>query len=97
MSQMDDVTTNGDMEDLLAGIWQDVLGRDDISSDRDFFEMGGDSLQLMTMLFRIYQDTGVELDPGTVFEGPTVARLAAVVAERQQSQVATAEGPEGTI
>ena len=60
----------------LLALWAEILGGQDISPDSDFFELGGDSIQMMTMLFRVSQDLGVELSPGTVFEAPTPAQLA---------------------
>ena len=82
-------------EILLAAIWRDVLGTENISAASDFFELGGDSLQLMTLLFRISQETGIELDPGIIFEGPTISQIAAVIARMQQSQ--SVERLEGTL
>ena len=95
MSRTDDAAEIGQTEELLIGIWRDVLGREEISSESDFFQLGGDSLQLMTLLFRIYQDTGIELDPGIVFQGPTVGQLAVAIASKQHPT--EAEGVEGTI
>jgi len=81
--------------ELLLSMWKDILGTQDISVESNFFEAGGDSLQMMTLLFRISQEVGVEIDPGTVFDNPTVAQLALVVAQaRHQS---AGEIQEGTI
>ena len=76
------------IEGILIGLWQEVLGVEGISNQSDFFQLGGDSLQMMTLLFRISQELGVELDPGTVFDNPAIAQLALVLAERQHSQAA---------
>ena len=85
------------IEGILINMWQEVLGVDGISNQSDFFQLGGDSLQMMTMLFRISHDLGVELDPGTVFDNPAIAQLALVLAERQQSQAAALPAAEGII
>jgi len=81
---------------ILLLLWQEILILKNISCDSDFFQLGGDSLQMMTLLFRISQETGIELDPGTVFENPTLGQLAAFIANAQQ---ATSNGAvsEGTI
>jgi acyl carrier protein len=70
-------------KNYLVALWADVLGAENVSADSDFFQLGGDSLQMMTMLFRISQDLGVELSPGTVFETPTPEQLALFLSDAQ--------------
>ena len=47
---------------MLADIWQDLLGIDDIASDANFFDIGGHSLLAMTMIARVERQTGVRLN-----------------------------------
>lgn len=68
-----------EIEGTLLNIWRDILDNPELSRDGDFFESGGDLLQLMTMLFRVSQEFQEELDPGTVFDNPTTAQLALVL------------------
>jgi amino acid adenylation domain-containing protein len=49
-------------ERMLADIWQDLLGIDDIASDANFFDIGGHSLLAMTMIARVERQTGVRLN-----------------------------------
>ncbi|MCP4662139.1 MAG: non-ribosomal peptide synthetase, partial [bacterium] len=68
------------VEELLAGIWTEVL--DDAVGRRlgvhqNFFELGGHSLVATQMISRIRDLFGVELEPRSVFETPTIAGLAA--------------------
>lgn len=60
----------------LCDIWKEVLGDIDIDADRDFFEVGGDSIQMMTVLFRIGEVFGIEVGPEAIFENPTLRSLA---------------------
>src|SRR5690349_5871853 len=46
--------------EYLLGLWAEILATENVAADSDFFQLGGDSLQMMTMLFRISQDLGVE-------------------------------------
>lgn len=84
-------------EQILISIWKDILGISNISNDSDFFELGGDSLQMMTVLFRISQDMGIELDPGVIFDGPTPAQLAVFITARQQQIALGGQAIEGEI
>ncbi|MFI0897909.1 amino acid adenylation domain-containing protein [Streptomyces sp. NPDC020983] len=71
------------VERTLLGFWQEVLERDDFGTDENFFELGGDSLHAIGILERIAKEFGttVSQDEGlrTLFDNPTVARLAAVL------------------
>lgn len=66
-----------EVEKILIGIWQEVLGVDEIGSDHNFFEMGGHSLKLINLIARIFETFDVELSPRQVFETPTIRETAA--------------------
>ncbi len=69
----------GPTEQLLAGIWTEVLRIDAISIDDDFFALGGHSLLAMQVLARLEQVLAVELPVAALFAAPTIAALAARV------------------
>ncbi|MEY4544399.1 MAG: pyoverdine synthetase [Pseudomonadota bacterium] len=66
----------GETERQLAQIWGDVLRRERISRDDNFFDLGGDSIVSLQVVTRARQ-LGYELTPRQVFEHQTVRALAA--------------------
>ena len=64
------------VEQLLADIWSDVLGRDDIGVDERFFELGGDSIQAAGVVSRVQQELDEFVYVITAFTAPTIAEYA---------------------
>ena len=72
-------------EETIATIWAGVLKRDRVSVHDDFFDLGGHSLAITQIAFRIRERFQVDVPLVRLFECPTVAQLAAVVDELLRS------------
>src|SRR5205807_1828984 len=69
------------LEQELAGIWAELLGRETVGVEQDFFELGGHSLLATRLVNQVRTALGVELPLQSVFARPTVAALALTVEE----------------
>ncbi|MEM9291678.1 MAG: amino acid adenylation domain-containing protein [Acidobacteriota bacterium] len=65
------------VEAQLADIWSEVLGRETISVEADFFSLGGHSLLATRVLARVARSLGAEVPLQDFFDHPTVEGLAA--------------------
>ncbi|MBG9771218.1 peptide synthetase, partial [Bacillus vallismortis] len=82
-----------DMEELLAGIWQDVLGISEVGVSDNFFSLGGDSIKGIQMASRLNQH-GWKLEMKDLFQHPTIEELTQYVerAEGKQADQGPVEG-----
>ena len=71
----------GALEEALAGFWEELLGVSRIGAEDSFFDLGGHSLIAVRMFARIRKTWGVDLPISALFEAPTIARLARLLAE----------------
>jgi syringomycin synthetase protein SyrE len=77
------------VEEVVAAIWAEVLGRDRVGVHDGFFELGGHSLLATRVISRVREAFGAEVPLRALFESPTVAGLG----ERVQAAVSAGGGP----
>lgn len=68
-------------EEILAGIWREVLDVPQVGVRDVFFDLGGHSLLAVQVLARVRAAFGVEIPLGRLFEAATIEQLAEVVEE----------------
>lgn len=64
------------LEISLCKIWGNVLDREEISVDADFFQSGGDSLRAVALQLSITKELNREVELSTIFECPTPKAMA---------------------
>ena len=69
-------------EKLLGRFWQEALEIDSVSSEDDFFDLGGDSLAALVVAARIHAATDVRIDLEAFADHPVLSALAAYVDTR---------------
>lgn len=71
----------GETEEIITGIWKELLRTECIGRSDNFFERGGHSLLAMQVVVRLQAMLPIRLPMRALFEHPTVEQLAARVDE----------------
>ena len=87
----------GAVEEILAGIYAQVLGLERVGVDDSFFDLGGDSLSAMRVIAAINTALDAGLAVRTLFDAPSVRSLSQQL-DRHASDLrfASVHGPEAT-
>jgi len=75
------------VEEVVAGIFSEVLHREQVSVTADFFELGGHSLLATQVISRINSAFGIEMPIRSLFERPSVRGLGQEIAELRRAGV----------
>lgn len=65
--------------EAVEALWTDLLGSPGLSAESDFYDLGGDSLQLVRLARRIGDDLGVRVPIRELMTGTTLGRHTALV------------------
>ena len=78
------------IEEIVSGIWCEVLRRPSIPRNGSFFNLGGHSLMVTQVLARVRDYLKIELPVRSLFEAPSLAEFSHLIQERinqgQQSE-----------
>jgi acyl carrier protein len=70
-------------EEVIAGIWAELLKLEAVSIHDNFFDLGGHSLLATQVVSRVSDNFHLDLPLRALFESPTVAKLALTVVQQQ--------------
>jgi amino acid adenylation domain-containing protein len=83
----------------LLQIWEEILQISPISVTDNFFDLGGYSMLAVRLVSQIFKQLGQDLTPATLFQYPTIARLAVVLRQQvtlDSSSALVAIQPQGS-
>jgi amino acid adenylation domain-containing protein len=80
-------------EEIVCGIFADLLGLDQVGPEDDFFGLGGHSLLAMRLVAQLRSVLGAEISVRAVFDAPTPAALAALLEQAGPARAALAPWP----
>jgi acyl carrier protein len=80
-------------EQVLCELVAEVLSLDEVGIDDDFFALGGHSLTAMRLISRVRSTLQMDLAIHTVFEEPTVAKMAAALTECKTARASLVRRP----
>lgn len=75
-------------EHRIRAIWQEVLDREQVQADDDFFDLGGDSLMAIQVIVRLRRHFGLQIPLMMLFENPTVTGLSGAVDSQREIALA---------
>ncbi|KPV60118.1 tyrocidine synthetase [Paenibacillus sp. A3] len=68
------VPPEGELEELMASVWQEVLGGEAVGREDNFFHLGGDSIKAIQIASRLYR-RGWDLEMKKIFLTPMLKEL----------------------
>src|SRR2546421_3472833 len=90
------ILPRSDLERQLAQLWAELLHLDRIGTDQDVYALGADSLTVTQLISRLRQRFGLDCSFNDAFDAPTVAALAARLAESQKHSPRSSAGLRNT-
>lgn len=78
------VAPAGREEEIIAGIWKEVLNKDKIGADDNFFEIGGNSLKILMVNSKLKEAFEKDIPIVALFRYTTIGTLAKYIAEQDK-------------
>jgi fengycin family lipopeptide synthetase D len=73
------IAPTNDIEEKLVTIWKEALKIPQVSTEDNFYELGGDSIKIMQLLGKIQKEFNQKIEVRVFSDHPTIAKLAKVL------------------
>ncbi|MCP4214101.1 MAG: amino acid adenylation domain-containing protein [bacterium] len=81
-------------EEQLASIWRELLGRERIGIDDNFFDLGGQSILAMKAVARVIEETGIRLPISVFFQSGTIREISKRIVFEMESAKKSGDAPK---
>jgi len=81
------VVPQSDIEKQLVRIWEEILEVRPIGIHDNFLDLGGHSLSATRLVSQVIKSFQLEIPPQSLFQSPTVAKMAAAITEQQERKL----------
>ncbi len=90
------VAPQNEIEEKLVEIWSEILKKDGIGINHNFFNLGGHSLKAASLVAKIHKELNVEVPLKEVFTNPTIKRLADYIKDAERTDFSSIQPVEET-
>jgi amino acid adenylation domain-containing protein len=84
-------------EESLQAIWKQLLNLPQVGVEENFFQLGGHSLLAMKLISRMAERFAIRLSVGSVFQHPTIERMARLLDEQAVPVASAREYEQGVL
>ncbi len=81
-----------ELEQLIAGVWQQMLQQELVGIHDNFFELGGNSLLMVKTQLKLQEILGQEIPIIELFNSPTIHSFAKYLSQEQATKTSTQQG-----
>lgn len=82
------------IEERIGKIWMEMLEVETFDVDIDFFDLNGNSLQAMKLIFEVNEAFSVEIEMDDFYENPTIGYLCRTIENKQSQGINVSAIPE---
>jgi amino acid adenylation domain-containing protein/non-ribosomal peptide synthase protein (TIGR01720 family) len=82
------------LEKKLRQLWEEILGIEKTGINSHFFELGGNSLNVMSLISKIHKEFDIRIPLGDIFNNPTIKQQAEIIKSAEEDKYTPLEPVE---